>query len=140
MNNSSAFSFSDTIAGYVKHYQADTDALVLTTTDGRDFTVHFTDTTYAEMIRNLGEPYRDCTGPMRSMLQPGRYLYAWGIFYPEKALTFDAKRLAFVGRHPGDYQFNTAIGGSTKSVPWAIGGWRRSSARRVKSITTITAR
>ncbi|MFB3787215.1 MAG: AGE family epimerase/isomerase [bacterium] len=105
MNNNTWFSFSDTIAGYVKHYDSDTDAFVLTTSGGRDFTVHFTDTTYAEMIRNLGEPYRDCTGPMRAMLKPGQYLYAWGVFYPEKEWTFDAKRLIFVGRHPDEYQY-----------------------------------
>lgn len=139
INNTAWFSFSDTIAGYVQHYNSDTDALVLTTSGGRDFTVHFTDTTCAEMIRNLGEPYRDCTGPMRAMLKPGQYLYAWGVFYPEKNLTFDAKRLIFVGRHPDEYQFERSVGGSTQSVPWAIGGWKPNSARKARSTTTTTA-
>jgi mannose/cellobiose epimerase-like protein (N-acyl-D-glucosamine 2-epimerase family) len=100
-----SFSFSDSIAGYVKSFDRSTDCFVLTTTDGRDFTVAFTDTTYAEMIRNLGEPYQDCTGQMRDMLVPGLYMYAYGIYYPEKSLVFDAKHLIFVGRTPAEYKF-----------------------------------
>ncbi len=57
------------------------------------------------MIRNLGEPYQDCTGQMREMLVPGRYMYAYGIFYPESELVFDAKHLIFVGRTPKEYKY-----------------------------------
>ncbi len=104
MDNSS-FSFSDSIAGYVKSFDKSTDSFVLSTTDGRDFTVVITDMAYAEMIRNLGEPYQDCTGQMRDMLEPGRYMYVYGIYYPEKNLVFDAKHLIFVGRTPTEYKF-----------------------------------
>lgn len=100
-----SFSFSDSIAGYVKSFDAATDTFVLTTTDGRDFTLTLTNTTYAEMIRNLDEPYQDCTGQMRDMLVPGRYMYAYGIYYPEAALVFDAKHLIFTGRTPTQYKF-----------------------------------
>ena len=47
------------------------DTFTLETSDGREFTVKLTDTTYAELVRNLGEPYADATGQMRDMLVPG---------------------------------------------------------------------
>ena len=63
------------------------------TTDGREFDVALTDTTYAELVRNLGEPYVDATGQMRDMLVPGRYLFAYGVFYPEgDGHVFEAKQ------------------------------------------------
>ena len=53
------------------------------TSDGREFTVKLTDTTIAQLVRNLGEPYTDATAQMRDMLVPGRYMFAYGVFYPE---------------------------------------------------------
>ena len=78
-----AFTFSDTIAGYVKRYDRNADSFAIETSDGREFTVGLTDTTDAQLVRNLGEPYVDATGQMRDMLVPGRYLFAYGVFYPE---------------------------------------------------------
>ena len=40
-----AFSFADTIAGYVKRYDRNADAFTIETSDGREFTVELTDTT-----------------------------------------------------------------------------------------------
>ena len=43
---------------------------------------------------------------MREMLTPGRYLFAYGIFYPEGGThTIDAKHLIFLDRDPASYRF-----------------------------------
>src|SRR6516164_7221923 len=86
------FTFSDTIAGSVVAFQADEDAFTLKTIDGREFEVKLTSQTFAEVTRNLGEAYIDATSQMRDMLDRGRMLFAYGIFYPENGgVTFEAK-------------------------------------------------
>ncbi len=100
------FSFSDTIAGYVTHYDQTKAVFGLKTSDGREFQAKLTDTTYAELARNLGEPYQDCTGNIGSMLVPGRYMYAYGVFYAEQGdHKFEAKRIIFNGRKENEYSF-----------------------------------
>jgi anti-anti-sigma factor len=100
------FTFSDLIAGTVVAYEADDDTFTLRTIDGRDFPVRLTGQTFAEVVRNLGEAYVDATGQMRDMLDRGRMLYAYGIFYPEGGDTnFEAKRIVFVGRTSHDFVF-----------------------------------
>src|SRR3954471_15058834 len=100
------FTFSDTIAGSVVSYRADEDVFTLRTIDGRDFDVQLTSQTFAEVIRNLGEAYVDATGSMRDMLDRGRMLYAYGVFYPEGGdTTFEAKHVVFVGRTSHDFAF-----------------------------------
>src|SRR5215210_8186583 len=100
------FTFSDLIAGTVTSYSADKDTFTLRTIDGREFEVALTSQTYAEVVRNLGEAYVDATGQMRDMLDRGRMLYAYGIFYPEGGgYTFEAKRIVFVGRTQHDFVF-----------------------------------
>jgi anti-anti-sigma factor len=100
------FTFSDLIAGSVVAYKADEDAFTLRTIDGREFEVALTSQTFAEVVRNLGEAYVDATGQMRDMLDRGRMLYAYGIFYPEGGgATFEAKRIVFVGRTSHDFVF-----------------------------------
>jgi anti-anti-sigma factor len=100
------FTFSDTIAGSVVAYQADEDTFTLRTVDGREFEVAITSQTFAEVTRNLGEAYIDATGQMRDMLDRGRILFVYGIFYPEGGDTkFEAKRIVFVGRKSHDFVF-----------------------------------
>jgi mannose/cellobiose epimerase-like protein (N-acyl-D-glucosamine 2-epimerase family) len=98
------FSFSDLVAGYVTSYDQDSDTFELKTSDGREFNVLLTDTTFAEMLRNLSEPYADATGQLRDLLGPGRFLYAYGVFYPEPDAAFEAKHVVLVG--PTDLEFN----------------------------------
>jgi anti-anti-sigma factor len=106
MDSRMHFTFSDTIAGSVVSFQADEDTFTLRTIDGRDFAVQITNQTFAEVTRNLGEPYIDATGQMREMLDRGRILFAYGIFYPESGdTTFEAKRIVFVGRRSQDFVF-----------------------------------
>lgn len=100
------FTFSDTIAGYARNFDWETNIFIIETSDGRKFNVKITETTYAEIIRNLGEAYIDCTGQIKDMLKEGKYLYVHGIFYPEQEeLKFEAKHIVFMGREPGEYQF-----------------------------------
>lgn len=100
------FSFSDTIAGYVLRADSTTGDFVLKTSDGREFAVAMGPTAYAQLTRNLGEPYQDCTPQMKQMLVPGRHLFVYGTFYPEaSAQEFEAQSLIFVGRTPTEYSF-----------------------------------
>ncbi len=107
--NNMVFSFSDLIAGYVTNFnggKGDFGTFRLKTSDGREFEVALTSNTYAELVRNLGEPYYDCTSQMQSMLVPEQFVFAYGIFYPEALQHyFEAKHLVFVGRKPGEYPF-----------------------------------
>src|SRR5437870_7615385 len=84
MPNEMTFTFSDLISGYVTGFSRERDTFGLKTSDGRDFEAKLTATTYAEIVRNLGEAYLDCTGQMRDMLTPGRFAYAYGTFFPEQ--------------------------------------------------------
>lgn len=102
------FSFSDTIAGYVTGFDRDNKAFGLKTTDGREFQVNLTDTSYAQLVRNLGQPYSDATAQLYQMLVPGRYLFAYGIFYPDNGgHRFDAKQITLLGRTQDEYRFET---------------------------------
>jgi mannose/cellobiose epimerase-like protein (N-acyl-D-glucosamine 2-epimerase family) len=101
------FSFSDTIAGYVTGYDRDKDSFGLKTTDGRDFQVKFASNTYGWIVNNLNEP-RTWTSQdqMRGLLRPGRYLFVYGIYYPERGgFTYEAQFLIFPGRREDNYVF-----------------------------------
>ncbi|KST65724.1 AGE family epimerase/isomerase [Mastigocoleus testarum] len=103
------FSFSDLIAGYVTSFspqKGDFGIFTLKTSDDREFEILLTSKTYANMIRNLGDPYLDCTSYIDSMLIPGRYLFVQGVFYSElNQYTFEAKHIIFVGRTKSEYLF-----------------------------------
>jgi mannose/cellobiose epimerase-like protein (N-acyl-D-glucosamine 2-epimerase family) len=100
------FPFSDTIAGYVVNLESDRNAYRVRTSDGREFAVRLRGNTYAQLARNLDEPYIDCTAQMREMLVPGRYLFTYGTFYPNTGRhVFEAQFLVFVGRKPSEYLF-----------------------------------
>jgi len=98
------FPFSDTIAGYVTQFDQATDRFGLKTSDGREFKLALSPMTFAKLVQNLDEPYPDATGSMRSMLVPGRYLFAYGVFYPDSDI-FDCKQIVFVGRTEKDFVF-----------------------------------
>jgi anti-anti-sigma factor len=105
--NQVEFTFSDMVAGYVVNFDPKKGAkgtFTLKTSDERDFEVALTDTTYAELMRNLGEPYHDCTSQIASLLVSDRYLYVYGVFYPEKGENkFEAKHIVFVGRNEKEF-------------------------------------
>src|SRR5947209_8586494 len=91
------FTFSDLIAGYVTS-PLHSGFFGIETSDGRSFDAKLTDTTYAELVRNLGEPWQDLNAPLDELLHPGQFVFAYGIFYPEAdELKFEVKHLLFVG-------------------------------------------
>ncbi len=82
--NKMNFTFSDTLAGYVQSFDRKADTFLLKTSDGRDFTVKLKSNTYGWIANNLEENRTWCDPDMiRNMLVPGRYLFLYGIFYPE---------------------------------------------------------
>ena len=104
--NEITFCFSDTIAGYVTLYDRDKDLFGVKTSHGQEFRIKLKGNTYAQLVRNLGDPYYDCTGQLRAMLTPGRFLYTYGIFYPQgNQHVFEAQFLVFLGRKPDEFLF-----------------------------------
>jgi len=106
MMESLNFEFSDTIAGYVTEFDREKRVFGIKTSDGRIFSAKLTPDTYARFIRNLGEPYSDCTGQIDNLLVKDQYLFVYGVFYPQGGKqVFDAKTLEFPGKSPGEYRF-----------------------------------
>jgi len=102
--NTVDFTFSDTIAGYVTGFDRATDTYTVKTSGGQEFQIKLKSNTYAQVVRNLGDPYQDSTGPMRDMLVPGRFLFTYGIFYPEASgPVFEAQFILFLGRKADEY-------------------------------------
>jgi len=99
------FEFSDTVAGYVTDFSFDTNVFGLQTSDGRVFKIRLASSTYAELVHNLGDSYVDCTGSMRDMLVQGRFLYAYGVFYPDDDGALEAEHLIFVGKGETEFVF-----------------------------------
>ena len=99
------YSYSDTIAGYVKTADKEKGSYTVTTSDGGSFEVVLTPSTYACMVRNLEEGYLDATGKMKDLLVPGQFFYAYGIFYPDgKGKKMEAKALAFPCEKPDSFR------------------------------------
>lgn len=98
--------FSDMVAGYVTSIDDDDDSFSLRTSAGNDIYVYFTGNTLASIIRNFGEARIDVTGRMRDHLIPERYLYAYGLFYPENdAHRFEVKQIVFTSGDGMDFVF-----------------------------------
>ncbi|MCI5178633.1 MAG: N-acyl-D-glucosamine 2-epimerase [Candidatus Electrothrix sp. AW3_4] len=102
------FAFSDLIAGTIAEvtYPDEFDSrayITVKTEDNRDFGVKLTKACYAEIVRNLGEPFQnapslDDRNSLANLLKPGRLIHAYGIFYPEESGTkFEAKHLLIFG-------------------------------------------
>lgn len=100
------FAFSDTISGYVTQYLPDEKRFGLTTSDDRQFDVFLRPSTSAQLMRNLGEPYKDASGILPDMLKPGQMVMAYGTFVPTgDALRFEAQSLHFPGKSAESYRF-----------------------------------
>jgi mannose/cellobiose epimerase-like protein (N-acyl-D-glucosamine 2-epimerase family) len=98
------FTFSDTVAGYVTQYDRERDTYTVRTSGGQEFAIKLKSNTYAQLVRNLGDPYQDSTGQLRDMLTPGRFLYTYGIFYPEsEGNVVEAQFIIFMGRKPEEF-------------------------------------
>ncbi len=101
------FTFSDTLAGYVQSYDRQSDSFTLKTSNGREFTVNLKSGTYGWIANNLEEP-RQWTNPdqIRAMLVPGRYLFVYGVFYPEGGgLTYEAQYVIYMSAKDNAFGF-----------------------------------
>jgi putative intracellular protease/amidase/mannose/cellobiose epimerase-like protein (N-acyl-D-glucosamine 2-epimerase family) len=100
------FTFSDVVAGYVTGYDAGRRLIDLRTSDERAYQVRLTESTSAQFLRNLGDPYLDAAQRLAELLVPGRHLFARGIYYPEDSGTaFEAASLVITGQGARDYAF-----------------------------------
>jgi len=100
------FEFSDTIAGYVQSFDKAAETFELKTSDGRLFAVKFGANLYARLLRNLGEPYYDCTAQIAELLKQGQFLFVYGVYYPQgDDPVFEAKVIDFPGKKVGSYRF-----------------------------------
>jgi mannose/cellobiose epimerase-like protein (N-acyl-D-glucosamine 2-epimerase family) len=98
------FPFSDTVAGYVREYRP--DLLTITTVDGRELPLTLDAGTAAQMLRNLGDDYADASGVLADLLVPGRFVFAYGVYYPESSgVQYKATNLIITGRGPEEHAF-----------------------------------
>lgn len=101
MNNID-FPFSDLIAGTITdvRFPDEFDCrgyVTLETEDERKFEVKVTYACYAEVLRNLGEPFQ-VAPDMKDILVIGRLIHAYGVFYPESnGVKFEAKHILVFG-------------------------------------------
>ena len=90
--------YSDLIAGRIIEvsYPNDFDSngnVLVETLSGERQEVKITYACYAEVVRNLGEAFQVAPN-MKDLLQPGRLIHAYGLFYNETdALKFEAKHI-----------------------------------------------
>jgi len=107
VSNALDFTFSDLVAGYITGFDPSTDVVELNTSDGRQYTVALTGNTVGEMLRNVGEAYTDATTQLRGLMQPGRFVHAYGVFYPGEpgGTAFEAKHVLLFGKAADEYRF-----------------------------------
>jgi mannose/cellobiose epimerase-like protein (N-acyl-D-glucosamine 2-epimerase family) len=100
------FPYSDLVAARVTGYDRRARVADLRTHDGRPVRAELTPTTSARFLRNLGEPGADATGELDELLEPGRPLFAYGVFYPDRGgHVFEVKDFVFCGRSATEYAF-----------------------------------
>lgn len=100
------FEFSDTIAGYVTEFDREKGVFGIRTTDGREYSIKLAANTYALTLRNLGEPPLYCTDQLGELLEPDRYLFVYGTFYPQAGgHVFEAQIINFPGRKKEEFRF-----------------------------------
>jgi mannose/cellobiose epimerase-like protein (N-acyl-D-glucosamine 2-epimerase family) len=108
--NTLDFTFSDLVAGYVISADPEHGRFEMNTSDGRPFVVQLTPTTTAEMLRNLGDAYVDATAQLTGMLEHGRLLHVYGVFYPGDSAAgtaFEAKHVLLFGKAAGELAFES---------------------------------
>lgn len=105
------FPFSDLIAGYVDSItfkdekKQIVESFTLKTSDNKIYNILMTDITFSEIIRNLGEPFMDASTCIDKIACIGRYVFVYGIFYPEEQSFFEAKHIVLTGRYQTEYIF-----------------------------------
>jgi len=101
------FTFSDTLAGYVQTYNQEKDLIALKTSDGREYNLKLKSNTYGWIANNLEEPRQWCNPEqIRSMLVPGRYMFNYGIYYPEGGdFSYEVQFVIFMAAKENAYGF-----------------------------------
>ncbi len=100
------FTFSDTVAGYVTYFNKDTDIYGVRTPGGQEYHIKLKSNTYAWIMNDLDETRQWVGDRIRSMLTTGRYLFTYGVFYPQgEGTRFEAQFLIFVGRKENEWAF-----------------------------------
>ncbi len=98
--------YSDTISGYIKAFDPVENAYIIHTRSKENIKVYLKENTVAQLLRNIGEPYQDCTANMKEMLTPERFLITYAIFYPKEHRYFaEAQFIVFMGKEVGEYRF-----------------------------------
>jgi hypothetical protein len=77
------FSFSDTIGGYITHFNRQEKSFGIKTSDGREYTAYLGPNTWGRIAQNLGESYMDATERFNELIHPGQHVFAYGVFYPK---------------------------------------------------------
>ena len=104
------FAFSDLIAGYIRNVSFPDvfdcqGEIELETSDKRIYTVKITSACYAELVRNLGEPFQVAPS-IGDILTEDRFIHVYGLFYPETdRLKFEAKHILLFGRDKNELRF-----------------------------------
>jgi len=100
------FEFSDMIGGYVREFDRKANICKIETSDGRVFDVMLGSNLFGRVLRNLGEPYADCTAKIPDMLVKGQLVFVYGIYYPVgDGHIFEAKVMDFPGPDPATFRF-----------------------------------
>lgn len=100
------WTFSDTIAGYITAADIEKGTFTIKTPGGTEFSGKTTSATFGEYVHNLGETYKDAMGQLSTLMVPGTYMFAYGVFYPEDGgHKFEAQHLVFPGKAPDDFVF-----------------------------------
>lgn len=101
------FEFSDTISGFCCGFDKEERIVTIETIGGDTVRAKIIPGTYARLVRNLDEPYRDCTGQIDKLLaNEGQMVFIYGIYYPEPDdYIFEASYIDFVGRKPEEMRF-----------------------------------
>lgn len=100
------FEFSDTIGGFCKSFDEKTHVGIIKSFDGEEVKVKLSTNVYARLLRNLDEPYHDCTGLIPQMMREGQMVFVYGIYYPDEGGTaFEASYIDFPGRKVSEMRF-----------------------------------
>ncbi|MBU6951037.1 AGE family epimerase/isomerase [Hahella sp. HN01] len=106
MAERTGFTFSDLVAGYVNGYDRTNKTFAMKTRNGHELSVKIGDNAYAEFVRNLGEEFKNATDKLDVMLTQGRYVYAYGVFYPDGGqYALEATHLVFPTSQDNQYVF-----------------------------------
>lgn len=103
------FEFSDTVGGVCQSYDPKTRTGVVRSFAGDDVKFKLSQNIYARILRNLDEPYLDCTGQLDKLLREGQLMFVYGIYYPDESGThFEASYIDLPGRKPSEIRFEEA--------------------------------